>query len=106
MSESEAWSYLARMWARAVRGGTHEVRSQGRTLRGLCEGVSVLLWNGRITLKVSGAMHAAITKEPPQGGRNGFVWPRTVDGARQRAAFCRQMAQATVRRTTRAKTKA
>jgi hypothetical protein len=103
MSESEAWSFLAGMWARAARAETHKAKYRGGTFYGLCEGVSDLLWDGRITRATAKAMRGAIAKEPPQGGRNGFVWPRTVDGARTRAAFCRRMARATAQRTTKAK---
>jgi hypothetical protein len=106
MNTSKAWLHLEKMWNEQYQASRRGVVDEGVTLFGLCDSVVHLKWNGLITGKTAKGMLAALAKEPPRGGQNGWVWPRTVEGARQRALFCRQMAQATVRRTTRTKTKA
>jgi hypothetical protein len=106
MSESEAWSYLAKIWSEEYRVARGSVVKGGNTLPGLCDSVVYLKRCGLITAKMATAMLTALAKEPPHGGQYGFVWPRTVEGARQRAAFCRRMARATAQRTTETKAKA
>jgi hypothetical protein len=106
MSEAEAWVYLAMMWNEEYQAKRACVQRGGNTLPGLCDSVVYLKRCGHITTKIATAMLTAIAKEPPQGGQYGFVWPRTVEGARQRVQFCRRMARATARATTTTEAKA
>lgn len=86
-TEYQAWTYLARRWDVAAQGGQREALILRRQHLGLCGSLRHLYHQARITSIVLTEMESRI----PRGGA-AYVWPMTVRGARQRAAFCRKMA--------------
>jgi hypothetical protein len=101
MNESEAWTYLAEAWEDAYRARRSDVYIPGEWVwDGLCEAVLCLHMRRQIAQHTYRVMLRALKDEAARVGRKGvFVWPPTVNGARQRAAFCRRMARRAARRT-------
>lgn len=88
MTEREAWLELERCW----RSRCVSVYS----IVGLCSTLDCMLNKDDITLEMHDAM---MRKVKACAGRHGgntsrsYYWPLTADGARQRADFCKAMAE-------------
>lgn len=84
MTTNEAWEFLARAWA-TTKGRCAYI--EGHDCWGICECIDHLFANGRITLETRREMLSVI----PQ--RDGYIWPRTPEGAQMRAQFCKTQAE-------------
>jgi hypothetical protein len=100
MNESDAWTYLAEAWTAAHRARRRSAAGpEGLLWRGLCGGVTFLYRQGWIAPFTYREMDDKVWEQVRLAKRrDGLAWPPTVDGARQRAAFCRRMARRTARR--------
>lgn len=84
MTEREAWLLLAERWDRPKMSDDIWVNSENEI--GLCTGIDFLEVYHRIDRETAEIMASKIPKCAT------FAWPTDQDGARQRAAFCREQA--------------
>lgn len=92
MGEREAWLWLAEIWETRTNTGAFSrtyVEVAGMRCTGLCTCISSLYDDDTISWDVACRMRA---KVPPSPDQCDYVWPRTLAGAKQRAAYCREMA--------------
>jgi hypothetical protein len=101
MSESEAWTYLAEAWTAAYRARRCSATGpEHRRWYGLCLSVDYLRARRWVSRRTYQSMLDTLKRAVERSGRtDGFAWPSTVEGARQRARFCRRMARRAARRT-------
>jgi hypothetical protein len=102
LSEREAWLKLAEIWDSPIVKDNAELGLMGHRAFveiksvfgspcGLCPCINVFHYLDWID---SGTAHVIHKKIPESRSFDGYVWPRTVEGAKQRAAFCREQADA------------
>lgn len=95
--ERALWLKLAKAWDRPKRdlfGSLHLVMA-GRSIYGLCGGISVNLPHGELRERMEFKVDAAWDSRPQRQkccGNYPYYWPSTTRGAKSRAAFCRKMA--------------
>ena len=90
ITEKEAWLMLAKLWDRSLSINpalTPGAMINGIVRTGLCSSIVSLFYAALITLQ---QMHDMKAKLPCV---RRFVWPTTVEGAKERVAFCRKMAE-------------
>lgn len=87
MTEHEAWSHLERCF----RDKSELKPFERVALTGICSGIEVLCMEQSIEAEVACAMVAKIRSVWPECTT--YFWPLDRDGARQRAALCRAMAE-------------
>ena len=89
LSLAEAWEYAARLWdePKATPGYEAIVHVQ-RDSFGLC----VMLWKMFGEDLISFDLYSQMMSAVPEHGSR-FLWPTTLEGAKQRAAFCREQAE-------------
>ncbi len=88
MSEKEAWLKIAEAWDRATKCNCcsdYFAHFGDNEANGLCESIDHVVPERRESMKAP--IKALLPKH------NVFVWPKTLDGAKHRAAFCRKMAK-------------
>lgn len=102
MTEKEAWVYLEQLWLNPYTiemrhiGGTGKVETPYVTIRGrdcfaLCLCVNVMDLFNMLDDGIRMPMDQKIEKEM---GCQVYLAPKTVEGAKIRASFCRRMADA------------
>lgn len=97
LTESQAWNYLRRKWSKPspylVHGKTlyGVFIRRGRPMsRGLCSCLGSMSIKGIITYRTYLDMLIRVQRVSCNGEQRltGFKWPRTKQGAQQRAGFC------------------
>lgn len=92
MSEREAWLHLAKAWTEPFTddGDVCVIDQTGLGFNfGLCHCIEDLEMYDFISIAVETRM---LNKIPARSEDDDYCWPLTVEGAGQRAAFCRKMA--------------
>jgi hypothetical protein len=91
--EHEYWTICAEYWdkARLDVDGVAVVLIDRWYSSCLCYSINLIVNNMDMVLQ----MHKKIIDFAPHRQDSGFCWPRDLDGARSRAAFCCQMAEET-----------
>lgn len=98
-TESEAWTYLAKLWSKSVLRGPYHlhyvVDIGGDTAAGLCSCVLLLEFNRRILRNPTAtSMNRRIFSHKNYVAPYKHIWPtKTKRGAIARANFCRKMAK-------------
>jgi hypothetical protein len=106
MTERAAWLYLAKRWDKAVLGGDGDAMvriNTDRTIVCLCDSILRLQMDERIDVFTESCMVDRIQRLPNINQSSSYKWPRTLRGARSRAAFCRRMAKQCGKKAVRAK---
>lgn len=94
MTERAAWLYLARCWDAAVPDkyfGRAALIGNYRA-DGICYSICALNWFEKVAQAGKRRMDKMMAENRPKDTPHTFWWPRTVAGAKKRAAFCRKMA--------------
>ncbi len=87
ISLREAWLIQAEWWdAASVDGDSGKVTAQPKAT-GLCSTIPIMTFRKQITEKQERQMLAALPDRKPA-----YCWPTTPEGAKARAAFCREQA--------------
>ena len=82
MNEKEAWLFAAETWD-----------GPDWPKHGLCTSISRMYKSELISRRVSDSMLVRVQNEPFHGLESDlYKWPRTSEGAKQRAQFCREQA--------------
>ena len=90
----EAWLYLAELWDKPQIYGDdvpYAVLRHDLYSMCLCHSVTDLWHAGLISLGTGRWMKGIVLSIPRRDG-SAFRWARDIEGARQRAAFCREQA--------------
>jgi hypothetical protein len=89
VGELEAWLKLAELWDKPVTGRWTFVEFEPWRCMGLCACINSMLDSDTISWNTCVAMKRKV----PYPRFGDYVWPRTEEGAKQRAAFCREQAE-------------
>lgn len=103
MTSAEAWEHLAKLWSEPWKGykgfACVIIRTRSACF-GLCGCIENLLIEGLISKEVERSMVRSIKRlEKPDNLESsdyklvGYFWPLTMEGAKERSAFCQAMAE-------------
>jgi len=101
MTSAETWEYLAKLWSNPWLGcnGFVSVRVFDKSVcYGLCGCLTDMVESKLLSRRTASNMLRSIekmekgipTKLPPG---TGYLWPLTIEGAKERVAFCQAMAK-------------
>jgi hypothetical protein len=95
MTEKEAWLYLADVWSEPKQCDDGTWRCRNYT-PGLCVSIGYLDDQAIISVETLYSMGAKIREYRAQLADvhwSAYLWPRTEEGAKQRAEFCKTQAE-------------
>lgn len=103
MSSAEAWEYLAKLWSEPWKDckGFVSVRVFKESLcYGLCGCLADMVQCNLLSRRTASNMLRSIegrkgipTKLPSGDITTGYIWPLTIEGAKERVSFCQAMAE-------------
>lgn len=96
MNEAQAWTFLADKWDNASPSGVLPIPlidAAGYTSSCLCYSIMYLKFSEKIDSFAHLSMRDKIRAYGNSINGFGYYWPRNMEGAKQRAEFCRKQAE-------------